>query len=333
MTDIFLSYKREDEARVERLAEALEKTGFKTWWDRGLPAGESWRANIQRALDEFKCVIVCWTHRSTGQAGDFVRDEATQAKARGILVPVLLARGVRAPLGFGELQAVDLTNWHGSTTDPFFRDLIAAIRAKLEGRAAPPPKGPMARLTRRFTVASMVTAAIAGVFAIAANFMNVQNHVCGMPIGQPLLSDTCGALGIGEKPTRRARLAFEALPPGDCGALQAFRDAHEDSPLRIIADSRLNAKTTTDEEVWVPRERRLVLFAGGVNEREARTAAGAQAERLCRGFAAATSFRLSTAEVSGAYSCAGGACGFFGEAVCRLSERHIVTREACGQGQ
>ncbi|WP_083197446.1 toll/interleukin-1 receptor domain-containing protein [Candidatus Viadribacter manganicus] len=47
MTDIFLPYKREDETRVGRLVQALEKAGLKVWWDRGLPAGESWRANIR----------------------------------------------------------------------------------------------------------------------------------------------------------------------------------------------------------------------------------------------------------------------------------------------
>ena len=149
MTDIFLSYKREDEARVGRLAKALEQAGLKLWWDRGLPGGESWRANIQSALAAAKCVIVAWTHESAGPAGDFVRDEAGQAKARDILVPVLLQRGVKPPLGFGELQAIDLSHWRGDARDPFFRDLVAACRAKLEGRPVPPAKGPLARLARR----------------------------------------------------------------------------------------------------------------------------------------------------------------------------------------
>lgn len=37
MTDVFISYKREDEARVGRLVQALEKAGLKLWWDRDLP--------------------------------------------------------------------------------------------------------------------------------------------------------------------------------------------------------------------------------------------------------------------------------------------------------
>ena len=132
MTDIFLSYKREDEARVGRLVRALEKAGLAVWWDRRLPGGESWRTNVGNELDKAKCVIVAWTHESTGPAGDFVRDEAGEAKARGILVPVLLEPGVHPPLGFGEIQSIDLSHWRGNARDPFFLDLVAACQAKLE---------------------------------------------------------------------------------------------------------------------------------------------------------------------------------------------------------
>lgn len=332
MTDIFLSYKREDEARVGRLARALEQAGLRLWWDRGLPGGESWRANIQAALDGAKCVIVAWTRESTGPAGDFVRDEAGRAKARGILVPVLLER-VRAPLGFGEIQAIDLSHWRGDARDPFFLDLVAAVRAKLEGRPVPPARGPMARLARRLTIGGIASAASAGVVAFAMNIMSVQDHACAVRLGQPLLSDACGALGLGERPTREERIAFAALPDGDCAALRAFLDRHEASPLRALADSRLNAKVIAEEESWVAGERRLILFAPGGSEAEARARAGPQAERLCRGFAATLSFRLEAAEATGAYACEDGVCGLSGEAVCALEERQIVTREICRGGE
>jgi hypothetical protein len=44
-------------------------------------------------------------------------------------------------LGFGEIQAIDLTHWKRNPRDPFFQDLCAAVKAKLEGRAVPPAKG------------------------------------------------------------------------------------------------------------------------------------------------------------------------------------------------
>ncbi len=36
MSEIFLSYRREDEARVARLMHALEGAGISVWWDRSL---------------------------------------------------------------------------------------------------------------------------------------------------------------------------------------------------------------------------------------------------------------------------------------------------------
>ena len=330
MTDVFISYKREDEVRVGRLVQALEKAGLKVWWDRGLPGGESWRANIQGALDGAKCVIVAWTHESVGPAGDFVRDEAGQAKARGVLVPIILERGVRPPLGFGELQAIDLSHWRGSTSDPFFRDLIAAAQAKLEGKPVPPARGPMARLVRRLTVGSIASAATGGLFGFAMNFMSVQDHACSVQLGQPALRDVCGALGLGNQPTHAERVAFEALPPGDCPALEAYRDRYETSPLREIADSRLNAKVTAQEERWVAGERRLALFAGGASEGEARARANTRAEQLCRGFTATTQFRLDRSEHAGDYSCEDGACGITGEAICHLQERQVIEHDTCG---
>jgi hypothetical protein len=329
MTDIFLSYKHEDEARVGRLVEALEKAGLKVWWDRGLPGGESWRANIQAALDGAKCVVVAWTQASVGPAGDFVRDEAGQAKARGVLVPVFLEK-VRAPLGFGEIQAIDLSHWRGAARDPFFLDLVAACEAKIAGRSVPPARGPMARLMRRLTLGSLASAAAAGAFAFAMNFFSLQNHACALPLAQPGLSDACGALGLGERPTRAARLAFEALPQGDCQALQAFRAAHEQSPLRALADSRLAARVVAQEERWAAGERRLALFVGGATESEARARAGPRAEQLCRAFAASTQFKLDGADAIGTFACEDGSCGITGEAVCRLQERQVVERETCG---
>ena len=64
--DIFLSYKREDEAHAAKLARALEEEGFSVWWDRSLVPADSWHNQIQAALDAAKCVVVIWTPQSTG---------------------------------------------------------------------------------------------------------------------------------------------------------------------------------------------------------------------------------------------------------------------------
>lgn len=130
MNEVFVSYKREDQPRVAEIVKALEESGFSVWWDHSLSGGTSWREQIQIALDAAKCVIVVWTHESIGPAGDFVRDEASHAKRRRVLVPVLLDK-VSPPLGFMEIQAIDLSNWDKNSRDPSFKKLCGAVTTKL----------------------------------------------------------------------------------------------------------------------------------------------------------------------------------------------------------
>jgi serine/threonine-protein kinase len=102
-TDVFVSYKAEDRARLLPLVDALEAEGFTVWWDTHIGGGAHWREDIQEHLDAAKCVIVAWTKRSVGPGGDFVRDEANRARKRGAYLPVRLD-AAEPPLGFGEVR-------------------------------------------------------------------------------------------------------------------------------------------------------------------------------------------------------------------------------------
>ena len=37
MSDVFISYSREDQEVVRRLAEAVQRLGYSVWWDDQLP--------------------------------------------------------------------------------------------------------------------------------------------------------------------------------------------------------------------------------------------------------------------------------------------------------
>jgi TIR domain len=254
MSSIFLSCKREDEAFAARLVRALEAEGLSVWWDRGPPGGEEWRAGIERALNEARCVIVLWTPASVGPEGGFVRDEAARARERGILVPVRAAP-VAAPLGFGEVQSIDLAHWRGSRRDDFFKDLLALVRAKLDGREAPPAKGPARRLYRRLTAGATLAAMIAAVWGVGMNALGVQDQICRAGF----LSDTCGALGLGHRPTRAERLAWQARPPGDCAVLKGF--AEREGHYQAAAAARLAAATLVAGETFTPAPREALGYA------------------------------------------------------------------------
>jgi len=131
-TDVFVSYKAEDRARLRPLVAALEAEGFTVWWDTHIGGGAHWREDIQEHLDAAKCVIVVWSKRSVGMEGDFVRDEASRARKRGAYLPVRLDP-VEPPLGFGEVQAISLKGWKGDRSDPRFLAVAEAVRRRIAG--------------------------------------------------------------------------------------------------------------------------------------------------------------------------------------------------------
>jgi hypothetical protein len=134
MSDIFISYAREDRPRAETLARALEAQGWSVWWDRTIPAGKTFDNVIEAALASTRCVIVLWSQISVDSR--WVRSEAEEGAAREVLVPVVIERDVRIPLAFKRIQAADLANWDGRAETTAFQTLVADI-AQLLG---PPPR-------------------------------------------------------------------------------------------------------------------------------------------------------------------------------------------------
>lgn len=104
MSDVFVSYAREDRPVAEVLARQLEAAGYSVWWDRDLYAGTDFEQVIGSELMEAKAVVVLWS--ATSVRSGWVRDEAATGMERGVLVPVLLAAGVLPPLGFRSVHCI-----------------------------------------------------------------------------------------------------------------------------------------------------------------------------------------------------------------------------------
>ena len=133
MPEVFASYKREDEARVRPLVEALKGAGIDAWWDQDMLPGARIQAVIHEILDKVACVVVAWSALSV--ESNWVPDEATFGRDHNMLVPLSLD-GSPAPLGFQQLLTENLAGWSGEADDPRIAKVIAAVRAHL-GRAAP----------------------------------------------------------------------------------------------------------------------------------------------------------------------------------------------------
>ena len=174
MTEVFVSYKSEDRARVAPLVAALEADGVGVWWDAHIGGGSSWRQTIEDELTAARCVIVVWSERSVGREGSFVADEATRAQRRGAYLPVRIDP-VEPPLGFGETQALSLIGWKGDRTDPHYQGLLAAVQALLAGKPRPVPAAYQAKrgVDRRLVLgggaAAVVVAGAGGWWALHRN--------------------------------------------------------------------------------------------------------------------------------------------------------------------
>jgi hypothetical protein len=76
---IFISYAREDEARVKELYQRLAKAGFQPWLDREhIIPGMKWEPIIKKALKQSDFVLVCLSATSINKRG-FLRREIKQA--------------------------------------------------------------------------------------------------------------------------------------------------------------------------------------------------------------------------------------------------------------
>jgi len=124
MSDVFVSYAREDRDRVEPLVRLFESNGLSVWWDKELVPGSTFEDVIDKAIIEAKCVVVIWSENSI--RSEWVQAEASDGLERGILVPVLLDK-VRIPLAYRRRQAAVLHGWPAKQDASELERLLKAV--------------------------------------------------------------------------------------------------------------------------------------------------------------------------------------------------------------
>lgn len=161
MSDVFISYKKEDRDRVRPVVEGLRQEGVDVWWDQDIEAGAPWDETISKKIEEARCVVVVWSSLSI--TAPWVKEEAGLGKARGILVPLRI-HDVDPPLGFGLIQTADLRLWKGDRSDRAWTDFLVTMRKVLRGEKIMQLSAPL----RRNRIGMPLLLALLGVGAVAA---------------------------------------------------------------------------------------------------------------------------------------------------------------------
>jgi hypothetical protein len=337
MPDCFISYKREDRDRTERIAAALRDAGHSVWWDTDLPGGARWRDTIVAELDAARCVLVCWTHGSVGPAGGYVREEAERAKHRGVLLPLLLD-GVTPPFGFGEVQALDLVGWDGRPQAPEWQAVLRAIEAILSGKR--PAAATLRR--RRWAWAGGAIATLLTVIGLVADLTGLQTTLC-QPQG---LNQVCRWAGWG--PSDAELAAWQHARPDTSGeGLKDYLASYPGGAFAAEAQARLAACREVDAVSWVPYlgGATIVVPSGPLkaasSEAAARLAMQAEVQRDAEDACAAATVSELYRALPGAkpalpaqgWDCrqadAGWRCRYDGKVSCQQERRQSLRRRVC----
>ncbi len=168
MADVFVSYTKDDRNIARQFATGLEREGFSVWWDQAIHAGEAFDRATEQALADARAVVVLWSRRSV--ESDWVRAEATEARATGRLVPVMI-EPCKRPVIFELIHTADLASWSGDATDTRWRTLIDDLRSTIDQARDKPrlvPQGSVAATASRRGLRPGVALGIAaGLLALA----------------------------------------------------------------------------------------------------------------------------------------------------------------------
>ena len=157
MSDIFISYAREDKERAQDLAEVFAQQNWTVWWDKVIPPGKKYSDVIADQLASAKAVVVLWSPSAV--ASDWVKDEAQEGARRNRLIPAMIEQ-TTIPYGYRQLQTADLSRWDGLASHPEMQAVLQGIARLIDKPAVVSERTAAERVIGFFKTQRLVTAAI-----------------------------------------------------------------------------------------------------------------------------------------------------------------------------
>jgi hypothetical protein len=124
MTDVFISYKREERTECQRIADKLKALGLNVWFDARLTAGDSFTTEIEREVRRAKAVLVLWSPGSVQSR--WVRNEADIGRERGVLCAAQL-KSCDLPIEFRDIHFETLHDPQFTDSHPGWIKLLERI--------------------------------------------------------------------------------------------------------------------------------------------------------------------------------------------------------------
>lgn len=130
MTDVFISYKREERGRCVAIYNALVDLRLSVWFDAHIEPGTDFDREIEREVRSAGAVLVLWS--ALAADSDWIRAEARTGRQNDRLVAARLDDCL-PPLEFASVQAVDLFDQPDFQAGEGWRQIVARI-GRLVGR-------------------------------------------------------------------------------------------------------------------------------------------------------------------------------------------------------
>lgn len=315
----------------ELLAGALEKLGFK--------------ASLPGDLKNDRAIVLFLHTRTSSDIlnnGHQYKPPISDEKQQNIIH--ILLHKTELPEKFTAQPCINLVHWRGAKDNLNFVKLVTMLRTmEAADSNQEQQKKPQPRWRRRKLGATISAVMVFVMLAFLQNIINTET-ACSIDFVQPNISDICGYWGLGDKPTKKERLAWNDLNRNDCAALQAHARYFPDGAFRGAAVDLYNAGAIRTEISWVPQTRRLPIFEpaaekGAETERIARSqtleSAGTRAKSLCDGYTAGGINRVVSQSInpnklicnesSGKHF-----CQYDGIANCNLERKRSEDIRVCG---
>jgi hypothetical protein len=78
--DVFLSYSRQDSDRVRPLRDALQRLGYRVFFDvQSIEPGERWKTRLEKSIRASRTLVLCWSEHT--RSSDYITFEYSRAEA------------------------------------------------------------------------------------------------------------------------------------------------------------------------------------------------------------------------------------------------------------